>query len=405
MPHTKDTVPANANACLLMADGTMFFGTAIGKAATVTGEICFNTSMTGYQEILTDPSYAGQIITFTAPHIGNVGCNAEDMESGKAGTAHPRLGAVGLIVREIPTLPSSFRSQMSLQAWLEKNNISGIAGVDTRAITRHIRKHGAQNVIIFGIQASGFKLQEAKEVLSKAPSMKGLDLAKSVTTKKPCEWTKGLWHLTPESRNPKTETLHVVAIDYGAKHNILRCIADRGCRITVVPATTSAEEILKLKPDGIFLSNGPGDPAATGVYALPEIKKLMETGIPIFGICLGHQLLGLAMGGKTEKMPQGHRGANHPVKDLQSGKVIITSQNHGFVVSKDGLPADVEVTHLSLFDGTIQGLRHKTKPIFCMQGHPEASPGPHDSQYLFDTFAEMIRASKDESAVVRKKNA
>ncbi len=395
MPHTKDTVPAHCDACLLMADGTMFFGRAVGKATTITGEICFNTSMTGYQEILTDPSYAGQVVTFTTPHIGNVGCNAQDMESGKVQSAHPCLGAVGVVLRELPTEPSSFRSQTSLQAWLEKNNIGGIAGVDTRAITRHIRKHGAQNVVIFAADNAKFstQLDAAKQALSKAPNMKGLDLAKSVTTQKPYEWSEVLWSLSGD-RKPATGNYHVVAIDYGIKHNILRCIAERGCRITVLPATSSVDDVLKHNPDGIFLSNGPGDPAATGVYALPVIKQLMETGIPIFGICLGHQLLGIAMGGKTEKMPQGHRGANHPVKDLKSGNVIITSQNHGFVVSKDGMPADVEVTHVSLFDGTIQGLRHKTKPIFCMQGHPEASPGPHDSQYLFDSFAHEMNLFK-----------
>lgn len=415
MPHIKDTVPERLNACLMLADGTMFFGTAIGKAATIVGEICFNTAMTGYQEILTDPSYAGQIVTFTTPHIGNTGCNEEDVESapsptlprnageGEGNPLSPKAGgqgrgAVGIILREVPTEPSNFRSQMSLQEWLEKNNISGIAGVDTRALTRHIRKYGAQNACIVSCQrpaASGQwkeEINEAQELLHKAPSMKGLDLAKSVTTQKPYEWKNGLWNLSGDQRMA-TGDYHVVAIDYGIKHNILREIAERGCRITVVPATSSAEDVLALKPDGIFLSNGPGDPAATGTYALPVIKKLMETGIPIFGICLGHQLLGIALGGKTEKMPQGHRGANHPVKDLQSGKVIITSQNHGFVVSKNGLPADVEVTHVSLFDGTVQGLRHKTKPIFCMQGHPEASPGPHDSAYLFDAFVDLMKLS------------
>ena len=399
MPHTKDIVPQHANACLLLADGKMFFGTIIGKSGSTTGEICFNTSITGYQEILTDPSYAGQIITFTTPHIGNVGCNDEDFEAVKPYCA-------GLIIRELPTLPSNFRNQMSLQEWLERHGITGICNVDTRAITRHIRKHGAQNAVIFSVSASEFnsQLEAAKKALAAAPNMKGLDLAKPVSTMKAYEWKEGLWQLASARKQSGASSPHVVAIDYGVKHNILRCIAERGCRITIVPATTSAEDILKLNPDGIFLSNGPGDPAATGIYALPVIKKLMDTGIPIFGICLGHQLLGIAMGGKTEKMPQGHRGANHPVKDLKSGKVIITSQNHGFVVSKDGLPADVEVTHVSLFDGTIQGLRHKTKPIFCMQGHPEASPGPHDSQYLFDIFADMLNAMPERLHTGKAKN-
>ena len=392
---TKDTtIPPNANACLLLADGTMFFGQSIGASGITTGEICFNTAMTGYQEILTDPSYAGQIITFTFPHIGNTGCNDEDIE---AKTPH----CAGLILRERPTLPSNFRNKISLDAWLKKNKLVGIAGIDTRALTRHIRMNGAQNVAIVSAEnraLSAEKLNQARKKLQQAPNMNGLDLAKEVTTKERYQWSGGLWHLNPESRIPNPESRHVVAIDYGVKQNILRNLAERGCKVTVVSAQASAEEILKLKPDGIFLSNGPGDPAATGTYAIPTIKKLIESGIPIFGICLGHQLLGITLGGKTEKMTQGHRGANHPVKDLQSGKVIITSQNHGFVVSKKGLPADVEITHLSLFDGTIQGLKHKTKPIFCVQGHPEASPGPHDSGYLFDRFIGMMKKKSGQNA-------
>lgn len=368
----------------------MFFGESVGHEGIAAGELCFNTSMTGYQEILTDPSYAGQIITFTFPHIGNVGCNDEDIENKKPHCA-------GLILRERPTEPSNFRSKISLEEWLKKNKLSGICGVDTRALTRHIRMNGAQNAAIVGGQGSevrGQDIEKAKKKLLEAPNMAGLDLAKTVTTKEKYEWMGGLWHLLPDPRPPTPDPhRHVVAIDYGIKQNILRELAERGCKVTVVPATASAEEILKLKPDGIFLSNGPGDPAATGVYAIPTIKKLIASGLPIFGICLGHQLLGIALGGKTEKMTQGHRGANHPIKDLKTGKVIITSQNHGFVVSKKGLPADVEVTHISLFDGTIQGLKHKTKPIFCMQGHPEASPGPHDSGYVFDRFVEMMDSS------------
>jgi carbamoyl-phosphate synthase small subunit len=376
-------IPAHATACLLLADGTKFFGESIGADTIGIGEICFNTGMTGYQETLTDPSFAGQIITFTFPHIGNVGCNDDDIEN-------PKPYASGLVVRERPTEPSNFRSSTSLDAWLKKSDLPGICGVDTRAITRHIRKAGAQNAAITSIA----RMEEAARKLKSAPDMTGLDLAKDVTTQKSYDWTKPLWQLAPGRPSQATPGCHVVAIDYGAKHNILRNLTERGCKVTVVPASTPAKDILKLNPDGIFLSNGPGDPAATGSYALPIIKELIASGLPIFGICLGHQLLGLALGGRTEKMKQGHRGANHPVKDLKSGKVIITSQNHGFVVSKDNLPLDVEITHVSLFDGTIQGLAHKTKPIFCVQGHPEASPGPHDSGYLFDKFAEAIKSHK-----------
>jgi carbamoyl-phosphate synthase small subunit len=398
MARTDITPPTNATACLLLADGTVFFGESIGAGEITAGELCFNTAMTGYQEILTDPSYAGQIITFTFPHVGNVGCNDEDIE---ANTPH----CSGLILRERPTLPSNFRSNITLDAWLKKNGISGICGIDTRALTRHIRKNGAQNAVIFRIQDAGHRLQKAQKKLDSAPDMNGLDLARTVTTKKSYEWNEKLWQLNSASCILHPASYHVVAIDYGIKKNILRSLAEVGCKITVVPATTSAEDILAHKPDGIFLSNGPGDPAATGKYALPVIKKLIDSGLPIFGICLGHQLLGIALGGKTEKMPQGHRGANHPVKDLKTGKVIITSQNHGFVVSDKGLPSDVEVTHRSLFDGTIQGLRHKTKPIFCLQGHPEASPGPHDSFYLFKQFAEMMKSASAKSTQKAKAHA
>ena len=375
-------IPQNASACLILADGKVFFGEAIGASGIAIGEICFNTAMTGYQEVLTDPSYCGQIITFTFPHIGNVGCNEEDIESQSPVCA-------GLVVRERITAPSSFRSSESLTHWLKTKNIGGICGVDTRALTRYIRKNGAQNAAIISGALSADIIKEAKEKLAKFPSMKGRELAEGVSTSKPYEWKDGLWELTPKKKAVAAK-YNVVAIDYGVKQNILRNLAEVSCKVTVVPAKTSAKDILALNPDGIFLSNGPGDPAATGQYSLPVIKELIASGKPIFGICLGHQMLGLALGAKTEKMAQGHRGANHPVKDLKTGTVIITSQNHGFAVSKDALPADLEVTHISLFDQTVQGLRHKTKPIFCVQGHPEASPGPHDSAYLFTQFAQMM---------------
>ena len=376
------------NAVLVLADGTVFSGYGIGVVGTTAGEICFNTAMTGYQEILTDPSYAGQIVTFTAPHIGNIGTNGEDVESEFEG-----LGACGLVVREAMTEPSSFRSTASLDAWLKARGITGISGVDTRALTRHIRKAGAQNCAIIagaGVVDMALMVQKANLALGSAPDMRGLELAAHVTTKEHYPWSKMRWALGAGYEEMGAGAHHVVAVDYGSKHNILRSLASEGCRLTVVPATATAEEILALAPDGVFLSNGPGDPAATAQYALPTIRKLLESGTPMFGICLGHQLLGLALGARTEKMTQGHRGANHPVKDLLTGKVEITSQNHGFAISDTAIPADVEVTHRSLFDGTIQGIRSRSYPAFSVQGHPEASPGPHDSRYLFTRFVEMM---------------
>jgi carbamoyl-phosphate synthase small subunit len=399
------------NAALVLADGTVFLGYGIGAPGATAGELCFNTAMTGYQEILTDPSYSGQIITFTAPHIGNVGCNDDDHES-------PLPGAAGLILREAITAPSNFRSTSSLDAWLAARGITGISGIDTRALTRHIRLHGAQNAAIAVVSrqssvASEELVKKAREALEAAPDMNGLELAAHATTKKIYEWKQPRWSLASDSGSgsepraagvsaqreggkelPSGNNYHVVAIDYGVKHNILRSLVSAGCRVTVVPATATAEEILALNPQGIFLSNGPGDPAATANYAVPTIKKLIASGLPMFGICLGHQMLGIALGCRTEKMKQGHRGANHPVKDLTTGKVEITSQNHGFAIADAGLSAEVEVTHRSLFDGTIQGIRHRTLPIFSVQGHPEASPGPHDSQYLFERFTDMMRGSK-----------
>ncbi|MBX9726876.1 MAG: glutamine-hydrolyzing carbamoyl-phosphate synthase small subunit [Rickettsiales bacterium] len=403
------------NAALLLADGTVFFGYGIGALGTTSGEICFNTAMTGYQEILTDPSYAGQIITFTFPHIGNVGANGEDVEDSRPSPVARReqahAGAVGLILREAITEPSNFRATQHLNDWLKARGISGISGIDTRALTRHIRTHGAQNcaIVVASRQspvASEELLKKAKAALAQAPDMNGLELAAHVTTHENYGWNEKRWglgkayaELAHDSRLTTYDSLpHVVAIDYGVKSNILRSLASSGVRLTVVGATTTAEDILALKPDGVFLSNGPGDPAATGSYAVPVINKIIAAGVPIFGICLGHQMLGIALGCQTLKMKQGHRGANHPVKDLQTGKVEITSQNHGFAISDVGLPADVEVTHRSLFDGTIQGIRHKTLPIFSVQGHPEASPGPHDSQYLFARFVAMMTGEAKEAA-------
>lgn len=375
------------NAALLLADGTLFRGCGVGAPVTVFGEICFNTAMSGYQEVMTDPSYTGQVVTFTFPHIGNVGCNEEDIESDRKG-AH--LGACGLIMRESITEPSNFRAKEHLDAWLKARGIAGISGVDTRALTRHIRKHGAQNVAIIhqAAEITDAHLQDVYKQLVAYPSLKGLELAKGVTTASSYEWSQPRWRLGGTDSVPAH--YHVVAIDYGEKLNILRCLASYGCRVTVVPAETSTEAVLALKPDGVFLSNGPGDPAATGVYAVPVIQQLVASGLPVFGICLGHQMLALALGGKTEKMHQGHRGVNHPIKNLKTGRVEITSQNHGFVVNGDSLPTNVEITHRSLFDGTVAGIAMKDKPVFAVQYHPEASPGPHDSMYLFAQFVALM---------------
>lgn len=372
------------NAVLLLADGTVFYGYGIGAQGQAVGEICFNTAMTGYQEVLTDPSYSGQIITFTFPHIGNVGANDEDIES-------LRCSASGLIVRERPTPASNYRAQDDFNTWLVERGITGICGVDTRAITRHIRLKGAQNCLIaYGDGGKLPALDLLKPVLDAAPALAGRELTCGVTAAQGYEWTQTRWQWGKGYGENTGTQRHVVAIDFGEKLNILRSLAARGCRVSVVPAKTSAKDILALRPDGIFLSNGPGDPAATGMFALRTLRELIASGVPMFGICLGHQLLALAMGAKTEKMHQGHRGANHPVKNLESGAIEITSQNHGFVVSQSSIPPELELTHISLFDGTVEGLKHLEKPIFSVQYHPESSPGPHDSQYLFDRFMEMM---------------
>lgn len=376
-------MPDGATAVIALSDGTILWGRGLGAAGQAVGEVCFNTSMTGYQEILTDPSYAGQIITFTFPHIGNVGTNPEDVET--------RIPAArGLILRASVTDPSNWRSAEHLDLWLKRHNLVGISGVDTRALTIRIRDGGAPNGVICHAPDGRFDLDALRAKASEWPGLEGMDLAREVTCG--CQRTEDGCQ-NSDIRHP-TSDIHVVAIDYGAKQNILRCLVNAGCRVTVVPATTSAEEIFGLHPDGVFLSNGPGDPAATGVYAVPVIKAVLERGIPLFGICLGHQMLALALGARTAKMPRGHRGANHPVKDLRTGKVEITSQNHGFMVLPETLPPNAEVTHVSLFDGSNEGLRLKDKPAFSVQYHPEASPGPHDSHYLFERFVGMVMGHK-----------
>jgi carbamoyl-phosphate synthase small subunit len=381
--------PAGSTAVLVLADGSLFWGQGLGATGAAAGEVCFNTSMTGYQEILTDPSYAGQIITFTFPHIGNVGANREDLESVKP-------AARGLVLREAITNPANWRAREHLDSWLKKNNLIGLFGVDTRALTIRIREGGAPKGVIAYAPDGQLDVEALQKQATAWPGLEGMDLAKDVTCAKPYEWTEGgVQHLAFETRKTKTEPrFHVVAVDYGAKRNILRCLVEAGCKVTVVPADTSAEDIFRFNPDGVFLSNGPGDPAATGVYAVPTIKSILERGVPLFGICLGHQLIALALGGRTAKMPRGHRGANHPVKDLMTGKVEITSQNHGFEVLPQTLPPNTEVTHVSLFDGSNEGLRLKDKPAFSVQYHPEASPGPHDSHYLFKRFMELMDKHK-----------
>jgi carbamoyl-phosphate synthase small subunit len=378
--------PPGATAALVLADGTILWGKGLGGTGHTVGEVVFNTSMTGYQESLTDPSFAGQIITFTFPHIGNVGANFEDIETGTP----PVRGAV---LRADITQPSNWRSAKSLDAWLASHNIPGISGIDTRALTRRIRDIGAPNGVLIHAPDEKFDI-EALVAMAKAwPGLEGLDLARDVSCTQQYGWDETTWTLGQGYGRQNTPEVHVVAVDYGAKRNILRCLANAGCRVTVVPAETTLEQVMSHKPDGVFLTNGPGDPAATGVYAEPMIKGVIESGLPMFGICLGHQMLARAVGGTTGKMAIGHRGANHPVKDLATGKVEITSQNHGFVVVEDSLPAGVKVTHRSLFDGSVEGLEIEGKPVFSVQYHPEASPGPQDSHYLFDKFVRLMKRS------------
>ena len=388
--HLPEFTPPKApTAVLVLEDGTVFYGHGFGAETTGVGEVCFNTSMTGYQEIMTDPSYAGQLITFTFPHIGNTGANKDDCE-----TVTPF--ALGMIVRNDVTGPSNWRTTAPLQSWLKDNNLPGIAGIDTRALTRHIRDNGAPKGALCYREDGQFDLDELKQMVASWPGLAGMDLATMVSTEQAHSWSGGLFDLAANSFTAGTSTspLKVVAVDYGCKQNILRCLSDAGCTVEVVPATTPAAEILARNPDGIFLANGPGDPAATARHAAEEITQLLDADIPIFGICIGHQLLALAFGGRTVKMERGHRGANHPVRDLATGRIEITSQNHGFRVEPDSLPDEVEVSHISLFDGSVEGLRHKQKPVFCVQYHPESSPGPHDSRYLFTRFAELMRTHK-----------
>jgi carbamoyl-phosphate synthase small subunit len=375
-------------ALLALADGTLFSGESIGVDGQTVGEVVFNTALTGYQEILTDPSYYQQIVTLTYPHIGNVGTNTDDEESS-------RVWANGLVIRDLSRVTSSWRSEMSLPDYLARHRVVAIAGIDTRALTRRLRELGAQA----GCIVAGERIDAAAAVAAARafPGLAGMDLAKEVTTGRPYEWAQGTWSLEggmPAAPHPVKEKLpyHVVAYDYGIKRNILRMLADRGCRITVVPAQTPAEQVLELKPDGIFLSNGPGDPEPCA-YALTAIAKLVDTGIPVYGICLGHQLLGLASGAKTLKMKFGHHGANHPVQDLDSGRVMITSQNHGFAVDESTLPDNLRATHRSLFDGSLQGVHRTDRPAFSFQGHPEASPGPHDMAPLFDHFIDLMKSA------------
>jgi len=376
---------------LVLADGTVIAGQGLGATGTAVGEVCFNTAMTGYQEILTDPSYAGQIITFTFPHIGNVGTNREDTETSNLAM---RSGVRGCVLRADVTAPSNYRALERLDQWLKARGIAAIAGVDTRALTARIREHGMPNGVIAHEPSGRFDLDRLKAEAKAWPGLLGLDLVPEVTAGQSYTWDESLWAWGKGYGRQEHPDLHVVAVDYGLKRNILRCLAASGCKVTVVPATASAEEILERQPDGVFLSNGPGDPAATGTYAVPEIKKLIDSGKPVFGICLGHQMLGIAIGAKTKKMHQGHHGANHPVKDFTTGKVEITSMNHGFAVDGDTLPAEAEETHRSLFDGSNCGLRLKGKPVFSVQYHPEASPGPEDSHYLFERFINLIRDQK-----------
>ena len=386
-PATADAVPDGADAVLVLADGSVLwgrgFGAHTGPDAAGIGEICFSTGMTGYQETLTDPSFAGQIITFTFPHVGNVGTTVEDEEA-------INIAARGLVVKQDLTEPSNWRSTQGLDAWLKSRGIPGIGGVDTRALTLRIREHGPQTGVLAYPQDRRFDVAALLEQARAWPGLEGMDLAREVSCTQSYEWRDGVWNWGGEARVPPAGLRRVVAVDYGAKRNILRCLVTAGCQVTVVPATATADEILVHRPDGVFLSNGPGDPAATAGYAVPAIRGVLDAGTPVFGICLGHQLLALALGASTYKLEQGHRGANQPVRDLATGRVEITSQNHGFAVDDRSLPGDVRITHVSLFDGSNEGIASDRLPAFSVQYHPEASPGPSDSFYLFERFVALM---------------
>jgi carbamoyl-phosphate synthase small subunit len=376
------------SARLVLADGTVIEGHGLGATGSAVGEVCFNTAMTGYQEILTDPSYAGQIITFTFPHIGNVGANDEDTETSNLAA---RSGVRGAVLRADITAPSNYRAAQHLDRWLKARGIIGIGGIDTRALTARIREQGMPNGVIAHDADARFDLDALAAEARAWPGLDGMDLVPEVTSGQSYTWDETRWVWNQGYGRQENPEFHVVAVDYGLKRNILRCLASAGCRVTVVPATATAADILERKPDGVFLSNGPGDPAATGRYAVPEIRKLVDSGLPMFGICLGHQMLGLALGARTRKMHQGHHGANHPVKDFTTEKVEIVSMNHGFTVDRDTLPAGVKETHVSLFDGSNCGIAVEGRPVFSVQYHPEASPGPQDSHYLFDRFVALMR--------------
>ncbi|MBI4205045.1 MAG: glutamine-hydrolyzing carbamoyl-phosphate synthase small subunit [Betaproteobacteria bacterium] len=378
-------MPPTQSAILVLREGTVFRGTSVGVAGMTVGEVVFNTAITGYQEILTDPSYCRQIVTLTYPHIGNYGANPEDVESRK-------VFAAGLVIRDLPVLPSNWRKSWTLPEYLKRENVVAIAGIDTRKLTRILRDKGAQDGCIM---AGTIDEKAALEAAREFPGLVGMDLAKVVSCEEPYNWEESTWTLGQGYGRLASPRYHVVAYDYGIKRNILRKLVSRGCRITVIPAQTSAQAALALQPDGVFLSNGPGDPEPCA-YAIRAIREFLDAGIPIFGICLGHQLLALASGAKTVKMKFGHHGANHPVQDLDTGRVMITSQNHGFAVDTATLPANVRVTHVSLFDGSLQGFTRTDRPAFCFQGHPEASPGPHDVDYLFDRFVSLIEKAKAE---------
>ena len=399
MTVTPAWTTTKPTALLVLADGTVIEGKGLGATGVREAEVCFNTALTGYEEILTDPSYAGQIVTFTFPHIGNIGANNEDIED-----LHParKSGAVGAVIKADITNPSNYRSADHLDAWLKRRGVVAMAGIDTRALTVLIREKGMPNAVIAHDPSGNFNVDELKARAKAWHGLVDLDLAKDVTSGQSQVWNETDWKWNEGFGENTAPTTHVVAIDYGVKRNILRLIAGLGAKVTIVPADTKAEDILAMNPDGIFLSNGPGDPAATGEYAVPEIRKLIDSGKPVFGICLGHQMLALALGGTTAKMHQGHHGANHPVKDFTTGKVEIVSMNHGFSVDADSLPDGVEETHVSLFDGTNCGLRVTGKPVFSVQHHPEASPGPQDSHYLFRRFMNMIREQKGEPALAER---